>query len=375
VSLRPVSLVARRARGAAVCASTVLWAAILTLTVASGCDSPFPPASRLESVRVLGAVMDKPLSRPGDTVTVKLIVHDGGAPLDAPRPLSIAWFGGCHNPADDAPGNCYRTLSWLARLSPDELRAKQTDAVAVPASATLGFGLETSVVVPDDLVSTHRPIGGETEPRGLSYLYFAVCQGDLVPFTGERSPVGIPIDCVDPSTGARVGPSRFVSGYVTLRAHETATNENPRLGALAIAGRVASHGACVDDASCPTGEGCSEAGACLAVVPTCAEGDIVDCPSVRLSPTVDEASYEDDDTAGFSPPPPESLWIAYFTTAGQFDGDLQMVVDPSSGRTPAGKYDGEWKVAPGFRGQARVFAIAHDNRGGAAEIAEDVLVR
>ncbi len=57
------------------------------------------------------------------------------------------------------------------------------------------------------------------------------------------------------------------------------------------------------------------------------------------------------------------------------DGDLQMLVDPSSGRTPAGKFDGEWKVLPGFRGQARVFAIAHDNRGGAAELSEDVLVR
>ena len=370
MSRRHLSLAAQQASWSKVGAKAVTLTAIATLAVAGGCDSPFPPASRLASVRVLGAVMDKPVSQPGDTVKVKLIVHDGGAPLDAPRPLAIAWFGGCHNPADDAPGNCYAALSWLARLSPDELRTKRTDATAVPAGATLGYGLETSVVVPDDVMTAHRPVAGETEPRGLSYLYFAVCQGDLVPFTGERSPVGVPIDCVDPSTGARVGPSRFVSGYVTLRAHPTATNENPRLGALAIAGRVASHTACVDDAACP-----AEAGECLAVVATCTEGDIVDCPSVRLSPAVDEASYQDDDSAGFSPPPPESLWIAYFTTAGQLDGDLRMVFDPSSGRTPVGKYDGEWKILPGFRGQARVFAIAHDNRGGAAESAEDVLVR
>jgi hypothetical protein len=347
----------------------------LIVTQASACDDPFPVPSRLESVRVLGAVMDKPLSHPGETVDVQLLVHDGGAPLDAPRPLRIAWFGGCHNPADDAPGNCYERLGWLADLSADDLRGSSNVPAAVPPAASLAFGATTTVRVPDDLVRNHVPIGGETEPRGLSFLFFAVCQGSLVPFRGERSPVGIPVDCVDDVTGRSVGASRFVSGYVTVRAALEARNQNPALQGVRVDGRTPSHASC--DASSPCGEGetCGDTGRCLPTVAPCTKGAVEDCPRIRVTPVIDERSYELDETAGLVPAPPEALWIAYFTSAGQLDGDARMVVDPSSGRASASDVDGQWQIQPGFHGEARVFVVAHDNRGGAAYLSEDVWVR
>jgi hypothetical protein len=102
---------------------------------------------------------------------------------------------------------------------------------------------------------------------------------------------------------------------------------------------------------------------------------VEDCPRIRVTPVIDERSYELDETAGLVPAPPEALWIAYFTSAGQLDGDARMVVDPSSGRASASDVDGQWQIQPGFHGEARVFVVAHDNRGGAAYLSEDVWVR
>jgi hypothetical protein len=343
----------------------------------AACDSPFPGPSRVESVRVLGAVMDNPIAHPGEEVHVALIVHDGGAPLDAPRPLEIAWFFGCHNPADDAPGNCYQPLGFLRDISAEAFAEHQTNPPAVPDGATLAYGAQTTVKLPDDIVATHRPIDEETVPRGLSYLFFAVCQGNLAPYAGTYSPAGIPITCRDATTGQEVGASRFVSGYVTLRVSETVRNDNPVLVSLQVGATAPSAVACTGDEGCPAGEGCGAAGRCLPVVARCTDKSVDDCPAVTLRPQLAESSFEADSSAppDLVPTPPETLWISYFATAGELDGDSRMIVDPSEGRRPDGAFSGEWKLDPGFVGEARVFAVVHDNRGGGAVSSQDVLVR
>jgi hypothetical protein len=347
--------------------------------LAGACDPPFPGPSRLSSVRVLGAVMDKPIAHPGEVVAVSLIVHDGGAPLDAPRPLEVAWFAGCHNPADDAPGNCYAPLGWIRDVSAEAFADHVTAPQGLPSGAALSYGETTTVVIPDDVVATHRPLDAETIPRGLSYLFFAVCQGKLAPYAGDYSPAGIPIACRDATTGQDVGADRFVSGYVTLRVSETIRNENPVLVSLQVAGREPPSPAatCLDDGGCAPGQGCGVAGRCLPLVPRCAAASVDDCPVVALTPRLDEASFELDSSAApdIVPPPPETLWVSYFATAGELDGDSRMIVDPSEGRRPDGAFSGEWKLDPAFVGEARVYAVLHDNRGGGAVQAQDVLVR
>lgn len=354
-------------------AFSALGAASLLLA----CDAPFPGPSRVDSVRVLGAVMDKPISHPGEEVEVSLVVHDGGAPLDAPRPLAIAWFFGCHDPADDAPGNCYAPFGFLRDVPADAFAAQDTSPAALPAGMAVAYGATTKVKIPDDIVTAHQAIDGDAQPRGLSYLFFAVCQGNLAPFVGAYPPAGIPIACRDASTGQDVGASRFVTGYVTLRVSETLRNQNPSLAALRVGAVSSSTVACSGAAECPSGLGCGASGRCLPVVPRCTKDTVEDCPAVTLTPDIDPNSFELDSSAGAEivPTPPETLWVSYFATSGQLDGDSRMIVDPSEGRRAPSAYAGEWKLDPGFVGEARVFAVLHDNRGGGAVRSQDVIVR
>ena len=49
----------------------------LLAALVTACDSPFPPASRVEGVRIMAVRSDDPLARPGETVQLTMLVDDG----------------------------------------------------------------------------------------------------------------------------------------------------------------------------------------------------------------------------------------------------------------------------------------------------------
>ncbi len=347
----------------------------LLAALLSACDSPFPVASRVEGVRVLAVRSDSPLARPGETVNLAMLVTDGGAPVGAPRPLEVAWFGGCNNPAGDSYESCFPAFSWLRSLPADGL-APDAPVAALPAGASLGHGTDFSLRLPDDLLTSHINAGGLPD-QGLSFVFFAACAGRLVPATSPTPRAGIPVECVDRATGALLSTDDFVAGYVTVRADAERRNANPVVTAFSLGGVTPTSTACTADADCATGEACAPTGVCLPLVAACHERNIDDCPEVPVSPVVDPASFELDDSSTLpgEATPPESVWATYLTTAGEMKSDSESVVDQSSGGRAPSDYAGRWRVEPGFSGVARVFVVVRDGRGGTTWLSQDALVR
>jgi hypothetical protein len=95
--------------------------------------------------------------------------------------------------------------------------------------------------------------------------------------------------------------------------------------------------------------------------PTCEDGD---CDSLELSAVIDSANAEIDDTtvARSSGPIEEQMWLNYYVTQGELDGDVRLLNDAERG----------WSVEHGTElrpseepAVGYVWAVAHDNRGGA----------
>ncbi len=337
------------------------------LACAASCSDDFESASSVTSVRVLAVQLDTPFARPGAAVSMTMLAHDGGAPRDAGRPLSIAWFGGCDAPDDDSPAACYPRLAWLRALSPGELDG-------TVARDGVGHGPRFTYRVPPDLLERHAARVGEPVARGLSYVYFAVCAGRLVADGAQRPRAGIPVTCVDAETGREAGPARFVSGYVPIRAYEGLVNHNPVLGEVSVGGAVA--GPCDDARACGEGRRCVE-GRCELSLPRCDADARDDCPALDVTQAVMDESYELDDataSTGISAEG-ELLWVAYFTTSGAFDAPVATLFEPTGGRRPKGESMGALRLTPGFTGPMRLWAVVHDGRGGVAWSRVDAVVR
>ncbi|MCC6647487.1 MAG: hypothetical protein IT374_18185 [Polyangiaceae bacterium] len=338
-------------------------------SLVAACGDDFESPSSVTSVRVLAVELDAPFARPGADVTLTMLVHDGGAPLGAARPLSIAWFAGCDDPDDDSPAACYPRLAWLRGLSPDELAG-----TAPRGDGALGHGEVFKVRVPPDLITRHAPRVGEPVPRGLSYVFFAVCAGALVADGAARPRAGVPVRCVDAETGVDAGPSRFVSGYATVRAYDDLVNHNPVLASVSVGG--AAPASCDAEAACPDGAPCVD-GRCALSLPRCDAGSRDDCPAIAVLPTLEDASFELDEAAASPGVPAEGelLWAAYFTTAGAFDAPVRTIFEPTDGRRPAAETAGALRLDPGFAGPMRVWSVVHDGRGGVAWAHVDAVVR
>jgi hypothetical protein len=185
----------------------------------AGCDNDFEAPSELDSLRVL-AVRPEPASgRPGITSKLALTFVDAHEPPDQaalhPREIQIAWLGGCHNPPTRQYFGCFPLLSQLAaRLSP---RVVETQTEGVPP----GFFATTTefeIPVPNDILTKAVSMPGDPVHFGVSYAFFAVCAGELRarPDFVNR----VPLDCVDPASGAPRGHRDFVTGYTTLYTYD-----------------------------------------------------------------------------------------------------------------------------------------------------------
>lgn len=356
-----------------------LAAALTALSaMVAACDDGFESPSTVSGVRVLAVQLDKPFSRPGDQVSLSALVHDGGAPLGAPRPLSVAWFAGCEDPEDDSPSVCHKRLSWIASLTPEQLSGEASADGSVPSGAALGHGETFTYQVPLDIIDRHQGVSGEPVGRGHAYVFFAVCAGRLVADTSARPGAGIPVACIDPAAGVRVEASRFVSGYVPIRVYEQLQNHNPVLGATTIGGVAPSSQSCASGEACPAGEVCdAPTGKCLVALARCGASSRDDCPEIAVTPSIAEESYELDESGASDgvPTTGELLWAAYFTTAGELDSGVRRVFDPSDGRASVSDYSGTYRAPPGFVGKVRLWSVVHDARGGVAWTQNDVVIR
>jgi hypothetical protein len=351
--------------------------AILALGLSLGCGVEFDPASELSGLRVLAVKKSSPYARPGEQVDLTLLWHDAepGRP-----PPQIAWVALCENPPADLFEACF---TQVPALTPEALAAR----VSVPDPGAAVANDRFSFVTSSDLISSRpAPPDPNTTPYGLSYVFFAVCAGQLEVLSDGSQVPFVCYDELDGVAGFSAGDQRrdsrdFVIGYTAIFAYAEYRNANPRftgiefngvtfwpdappeLAATAPAGAVLApaRDVCI-------GESCSappadDAEPCLdaLTVDACAAGG---CEDAELQALIDPASAEVDAPASAraSERLEEQMWVNYYSTAGELDEEVRLLNDAVVGFSS----DVSTHYEPADSAQTSyLWAVAHDNRGGA----------
>lgn len=338
-----------------------------------GCVDAFEPQSELSSLRVM-AVRPSPASgSPGAEVTLDMLLRDGPLPPEPntmEREVEIAWFGGCHNPPSRQYYACLPYLREAAKLlSPSVV---DTPTAGIPPGY-FGIGPRFPFTLPNDILSGAPRISTDPVHYGVSYIFFAVCAGELRPRPDLQDQV--PLDCVDRGSKKPLGSRDFVLGFTTLYSYEGVQNETPVLLGAEF-GRAALGAndvpvACQGDEDCAelaTAKewpfACSSARVCSPAAERCVKGN---CPNYRLWPQVDPSS--DEIVPGGKH---EIMWASFYATGGEVGSETQLVNDRNAGLL--GGYATDWQP-PESSGTVRFFITLNDQRGGAAWTTFDVVVR
>jgi len=339
---------------------TLLQLSLSLWTLATlGCQAPFPPPSEVKELRVLATRAVPASGSPGATIALELVVADGGGTPEAPppRPLELAWVGGCHNPPTRQFFACYPYLQAVAARAPTRLR--DVDPTLLPPGS-LAFGERFDFQVPDDILSAAPRVSGDPTHFGVSYVFFAACAGELHPRPELHDRV--PLACVDPETGEELGQADFVTGFTTVFSYEGAVNENPVLESIAFAGAAIPDVDCTEDADCDDLTStdvrfvCSPRGRCSRQVAPCA-ANAKTCPVFRVVPEIARSSAERLPTGEG-----EIVWAKFYATGGRFNYDAQLVNDRKTGWVD-GVASG-WRPPRGEATFVQLWVTLHDQRGG-----------
>ncbi|HVU00211.1 MAG TPA: hypothetical protein VHE30_00615 [Polyangiaceae bacterium] len=375
----------------------------LLLPALAGCAPDFEPASTLNTLRVLAVQKDKPYAKPGDTVTLRMLYTD--ASPDAPRPVQVLWLGGfCENPLGDLYAGCF------AGLEGGSTGASNAGALGFPPGVVVGQGPTFQISLTKDIISRRPPPPNPKQPRyGISFVFFAVCAGTIEANPNALGPnpsEAFPLACFG-AGHERIGPEGFVAGYTEIFAYDQITNENPIVTGFQVDGQdvkpecigadcipseitppssdggVTPDGAAASldggsDAAPQTGSGgaggsggappvqtpdpCkSDSPACIDVCPPGRKDS--DCEHT-IELVVDPASEEQDGVAVaieggnvF-----EQQWINHYTERGKIPTEVKLLGDATQGFRDSHPTK---LVAPHTAGPFHVWAVAHDNRGGA----------
>lgn len=345
-----------------------------SLLASSACGDEFERPSQLQTLRVLAVSADAPYSPPGGSPRLSMALVDaapGAVQGGVARKVSVVWLGGCDNPPDDAHGACVPALHRaVAQLTDDDLAAERLPD-NLPAGQ-VGYGTSFDARLPDDIIATHPPVDGAAFAYGFSQVFFAACGGQLRRDPAADPTRDFPLMCVD-SAGQRLGATDFVTGYASLWAYQELRNQNPLLVSSQLLASPSSGQACGPDVACPAGESCGTSGQCLLVVPACPDDGADTCPSIAVQPRVERSSVERAVSASVAAEqaPPENLWVAYFSQRGRLDADARFIHDGDVGWID--DHATSWR-APRTPGEARLWAVVRDNRGGVSWVFQDVLV-
>lgn len=311
----------------------LLRLAVLAAAVALvvGCSSDFAPKNQVTGIRILAARADVPYARPGESVRVQTLAHDGRA---APAsPMRVFWF-----PApcvDPIAGQYFGCFPLFEALYP----------AGVDLTPSLVEGDELSITVPDDALANAVARPGQGERYATAFVFMVACAGHVerVARRGNLGPNALPVACFDES-GRQLGPDDFVFGFTRVFVFDERRNAIPELGGVTFDGKPVDPengvvtGTCVKDAS---GE----------------------CKTVKLDVTFDDSAAEVDpdnvDSAGNVGR--ETIYVDWFTSIGKFQTNRKILFDGNLGRTPKAAIDFSPPASPG---RGTVWAVLHDNRGG-----------
>jgi hypothetical protein len=333
------------------------WAGFLSLFLL-GCGPDFDPPSELHSLRVLAVEKDAPYAEPGGTVNLQMLWQDA-SPLAAERKIAIAWSPPCFDPPGDLYYACFSDpASFGSMIKQDPINPEHT-----------------SFDMPLDIISRRPPPrdGSKNPPYGLTYVFFAACAGELtlLPSAGDNA---FPVGCKDAS-GKLLGADDFVAGYSSVYSFEGIPNQNPVISGFEFRGNALKSGFCIEEDCLPLAGSapaddirCDDPEQSARCVPACADNGDPSCTGYALRPTIDKNDARNRDQDGVSAQllgreVGEQMWINYYTDAGGFKSPVRLLNDATNGWND--DYGTEF-YAPKAPGLVRIWAIAHDNRGGAA---------
>jgi hypothetical protein len=307
--------------------------ALWLLALGAGCAAPnFDPVSKVQTVRILATMADRPYATPGDTVNMTLLAYDGRP--SRPAPMNLYWLPQpCINPAGDAYYACYATFG-------------SAFPQGVDLGPTLPSGPTFSFPMPMDVIASHKGSRGG-DAYGLAIVFAIACAGHVqyAPPAPGGSPDALPMTCVD-DTGDALGPDGFVFAYSLVYAFADWTNSNPAITT------VTADGSPVDPMAGIT-------------IDHCMSANIDDCPSVSLDTVVPPSSQEDDpgDVDAQGHVLKEQIYVDYYLTAGKVKSDTVVLFDSRLGALGG---SGDAFRAPQSPGESLLWAVVHDNRGGVA---------
>lgn len=327
--------------------------ALLLGLLAVGCGPDFDPPSELHSLRVLAVQKDKPYAKPGEDVNLQMLWED--ASLQRGRPVQIAWSPACVNPAGDLYYGCFASGDLFQGNLPV-------------------FGEKTAVSIPKSIVTDHGAPKGNNAAYGVAYVFFAVCAGTLEGIT-RTAEAAFPFAC-KADDGTLLGSDDFVAGYVSIYSYDTFSNNNPVISGFRFNGQDLDRAdVCLND-ECLALDGseplvdldCDDPEQAKRCVTSCGDDGDSTCPGIGFRPIIDKTDPLNQDIDDASAQllgrrVGEQMWVNYYTDAGGFKSPVRLLNDATSGWNDELGTD---FYAPKALGPARIWAVAHDNRGGAA---------
>ena len=334
--------------------------AALALTVGpalgAGCQPGFDPPSKVGGLRVLSVQADKPYAKAGDTVTFDMTYTDGLDPAN-PRPVQVAWIGGCVDPPGDLYYGCY---AQLAKTLGAAASMKAGGSLPPELAGQLGVGPKYSIELPADIV-TRRPAPDQGPHFGTAFVFFMACAGKLgpAPATTEGRAGSFPIACFD-DAGTQLGADSFVPGYTQVYAFEDErANANPTITGITYDGNVLPD----DVTKAPTLKACSlteddrRIQGCAKTKPE----DACQSYAVRVEVPQDVAEPDPEAKTKDGGQLREVVWVNYYVDGGDLSGDAALLSDATNGYND--DHGVTW-LPPNTPGLYSIWAVVHDNRGG-----------
>ena len=193
-------------------------------------------------------------------------------------------------------------------------------------------------------MTSHPRVEG-ADPYGLAIVFNIACAGHVELVTRDsQNPQAVPFGCFD-ENHTQLQPDQYVIGLSRVYGYDTRRNANPTISGVFQDGRQ------IDETV-------------GFVVDRCTTRLRSDCPEIKFDVAVPPADQElqegDQDPDGNVRR--EQIWAAYYSDVGQFDSEIRLLYDPSSGKVDdtANKYQ-----AANQAGDTTMFIVVHDNRGGA----------
>jgi len=352
-------------------ARLTLVLAIAGLAAIFACgNSGFDPQSKVDSVRLFVVKADKPYAKPGETVTLEAL--DTDARQDKTRPMKLFWIPIlCLNPQEDLYYLCFappgdgsndaqgtRLIPILDGGAEAGSDAGMTSAdggafsgsnpfASIPTDVDLGpflpQGSKFSFQMPLDAV---QPRVGSPDPYGLAIVFNVLCAGQVR--FAPRDPSGgaqqVPVLCTD-ENGVALPPSDYVIGISRVYSYTERTNANPNIDALTFTGMdvIPTQGIMVDK---------------------CTTLKQSDCPEIKIGIRVPDDAWElNPSDVTRTGPLHEQIWVDWYSDIGQFDDEARLLFDSTIGRIS--DTDVTYRAAKDVV-DGTIWAVVHDNRGGAS---------